>query len=211
MKKLFLALATIISVSSFAEAAKVVITNNSDYTLKVWTGKMPKLITGQAVEAGQKLVLDLPDDQETTVKMYRWNMAAAASNVTGVVGRVTTAEAPSKENAFAWASAAWSFGKAVYGSYPIARVTLNPSQVVDGQIKNIIATNYEHNENTINATLVDANIADFEDLANALIPALAPALMIEDVKDEVLVELLESASISSENSNEEEPAIEEID
>lgn len=211
MKKLFLALATIISLSSFAEAAKVVITNNSDYTLKVWTGKMPKLITGQAVEAGQKLVLDLPDDQSTTVKMYRWNLAAAASNVTGVVGRVTTAEAPSKENGLAWLSAAWGFGKACYNSCPITTVTLNPSHVVDGGVKHIVVRNYEHNESTIDATLSDANIADFEDLTNVLMPSLVPMLMIEDVKDEAeVVELLDSLVVS-EDSDKEEPVIEEID
>ncbi|MDP1725116.1 MAG: hypothetical protein Q8L85_10505 [Alphaproteobacteria bacterium] len=220
MKKLFVALATIISVSSFAEAAKVVITNDSDYMLEVWTGKFPKPWKDKFVEAGQKLVLDLPDGQETIVKMYRYNMAAAGKNISGVVGRIMTAEAPSKDNALAWGSGFASFGTALFKGYPVKRVTLNPSQVTDGQIKHIIVTDYEHNETTIDATLSDANIVDFEDLVNVLTPSLVPALvieevpapvlMIENVNDEVLVELLESASISSKNTKE-EPVIEEID
>lgn len=179
MKKLFLVLATIVSVSSFAEAAKVVITNNSDYALKVWTGKMPRLITGLGVEAGQKLVLDLPDNQVTTVKMYRCNMEAAGKNISGVVGRVMTAEAPSKSNGLAWLGAAYAFGGAVVKSSPIKMISVNPSQIVDGQVKNIIVTNYEHNDATIDATLEDADIVDFEDLAAILLGAPAPITLVE--------------------------------
>lgn len=214
MKKLFVALATIISISSFAEAAKIVIKNNSIYNVSYGTSYLAVANPlGTSISSGQYVIFDLPDNVQSKVYVRRWSLEGAVKNVWSWGKRLYTAVAPSKENAADFAKEVYRFGgKEVYDRLAVAKTNLNPSLVAEQNIKVINIENSAEGTDTIEMTTFDDLIINYPGIVmnTEATPALVPALVIEDVKNEVeVVELLESTSL--EDSDGEEPAIEEID
>lgn len=215
MKKLFLVLAIVTSVSSFAEAAKVVIKNDSMYNVSYGTFYLAAANpVGTSISPGQYVIFDLPDNMQSEVFVRRWSLKGAAKTAFGLIKRVYTAVAPNKDNAVAYGQEVIRFGEEeVYNRLAVAKTYLNPSLVTEEQIKVVLVENYEEGTDTIKVTVLDDLIANYPGVVvnTELTPSSAPMLMIEDVKDEVkVVELLDSLVVS-EDSEEEQPVIEEID
>ncbi|MDP3532968.1 MAG: hypothetical protein Q8S31_06735 [Alphaproteobacteria bacterium] len=214
MKKLFVALATIISVSSFAEAAKIVIKNDSIYNVSYGTS-YPAAANpfGTSISPGQYVIFDLPDNMQSEVFVRRWSLKGAAKTAFGLIKRVYTAVAPNKDNAVAYGQEVIRFGgEEVYNRLAFAKKYLNPSLVTEEYIKVVLVENHEEGTDTIKLNVLDDLIANYPGVVvnTEVTPSSAPVLMLENIKDEVeVLELVDSLTISEDSD--EEPVIEEID
>jgi hypothetical protein len=163
MKKTFLATLCLVSISFFANAEKIVIKNDSKYNISYGTS-YPAVANplGTSISPGQYVIFDLPDNLQSKVYIRRWSWEGAAKNIFTWGKRLYTAVAPNKENCAEFGTEAYRFGKEdVYKNLAVAKVTLNPSLVTEGNIKVVHVENFEEGSNTIQATIYDGLKKDF--------------------------------------------------
>ena len=190
MKKIILGLMIIFSCSFNANAAKVFVTNNSDYTVDVRISDNWKLSFNKhnIFAAGETRLVEIADDKVTAFKMYRSNLVAATKNAAGIATRLISVEALTTGNVVAWGYAAGSFLCKAYLNAPFAAVSIDPSENSDVDIFNVNIKNYTENENTIEAAVIALDDNFVIESLNKLNGEITPMLLSKNIDKKYILE-----------------------
>lgn len=172
MRKFFLSLIILLTLSNTSQALNVLIQNDSDHAVQIYashTAYIPSFLSTDKkwyyVGPYQSIKIKAHDEKTTRIYMYRVNLKAALSNVIYLGSVYTGSTALSMSNALAWIPAAATVATTTWNGLPITMQTIDPNDPVENSgVKAILIQNYTKNKDTIQSVQAIANLKDFIDI-----------------------------------------------